>query len=108
MDYGASLENWFPYGTMGSNPIPCATFELPVSEEFIEFLEKVRGNAPITSKNKRVIINALTKRVSNLWDSEEVERYIDESELSNGRKNLYGQAYRDWCNWLRFNWGGSG
>ena len=25
MDYGASLENWFPYGTMGSNPIPCAT-----------------------------------------------------------------------------------
>ena len=85
MDYGASLENWFPPGTMGSNPIPCATFTFPASETFIEFLEKVRGNAPITSKNKKIIITALAKRVSNLWDVEEVERYIHESELSNGR-----------------------
>ena len=24
VDYGASLENWFPPGTEGSNPSPCA------------------------------------------------------------------------------------
>ena len=77
VDYGASLENWFPTGSMGSNPIPCATNEPIVCSSFIEYLEKVRGNAPITSKNKQTIINALSKRVSNLWNSEEVERYID-------------------------------
>ena len=46
----------------------------------------------------------MSKRVSNLWDSGEVERYIKESELSNGRKNLYGQADRDWCNWKGFDY----
>ena len=65
--YGASLENWFPNGTMGSNPIPCATSQIPcIPEIFTEFLIDVRGNKPITSKNKKTIITALGKRVSNL------------------------------------------
>ena len=55
-------------------------------------------------KSKQTIINALRKCVSKLWDSAEVERYIKESGLSNGRKNLYGQAYRDWCNWKGFDY----
>ena len=38
MDYGASLENWFPYGTMGSNPIPCATFLGSVGGHSVHFL----------------------------------------------------------------------
>ena len=104
MAYGASLENWFPYGTMGSNPIPCATSKFPVSEGYVTFLLEVRENALITANNKEIIINALRKRVSSLWDSSEVELYIKNSELSNGRKNLYGQAYRDWCNWKGFDY----
>jgi hypothetical protein len=64
----------------------------------------VRGNALITANGKQTIINALFKRVSNLWDSGEVEQYIQNAELSNGRKNLYGQAYRDWCNWKGFDY----
>jgi len=103
VDYGASLENWFPPGTMGSNPIPCATTQiLCVYDTFIKYLTEVRENKLITAKNKQIIINALTKRVSNLWNSEEVEQYIKTCDLSNGRKNLYGQAYRDWCNWKGF------
>ncbi len=90
---------------MGSNPIPCATTHIPrVYDSFIEYLTEVRGNAHITAKNKQIIINALVKRVSNLWDSGEVEQYITKSDLSNGRKNLYGQAYRDWCNWKGFDY----
>jgi len=46
----------------------------------------------------------LSKRVYNLWDSDEVEQYIKDCDLSKGRKNLYGQAYRDWCNWKGFNY----
>jgi len=103
-DYGASLENWFPTGSVGSNPTPCATTELSVLESFEEYLTEVRGNAPITVKGKRVIIEALKKRVSNLWDSSEVEQYIKTCDLSNGRKNLYGQAYRDWCSWKGFDY----
>ena len=103
-DYGASLENWFPPGSVGSNPTPCATTELPVWESYEEYLTEVRGNAPITVKSKKVILKALSKRVSNLWDSLEVEQYIKDSSLSNGRKNLYGQAYRDWCNYRGFDY----
>jgi len=64
----------------------------------------VRGNALITAESKQIIINALRKRVSSLWDSTEIEHYIKTAELSNGRKNLYGQAYRDWCNWKGFDY----
>ena len=32
---------------------PCATTKPPVLERFEEFLTEVRGNAPITAKNKR-------------------------------------------------------
>jgi hypothetical protein len=103
--YGASLENWFPPGTMGSNPIPCAIQHIPcVHESYIDFLTEVRENKMITAKNKQIIINALRKRVSSLWDSPEVKAYIKNCELSNGRKNLYGQAYRDWCNWKGFDY----
>lgn len=105
MAYGASLENWFPYGTMGSNPIPCATSHTPCEfDVFTDYLTEVRGNALITAESKQIIINALLKRVANLWDSAEVEQYIKTAELSNGRKNLYGQAYRDWCNWKGFDY----
>ncbi len=89
---------------MGSNPIPCATSKFPVSEGYVTYLLEIRENALITAKNKEIIINALRKRVSSLWDSSEVETYIKDSELSNGRKNLYGQAYRDWCNWKGFDY----
>ena len=36
------------------------------------------------------------KRV-NLWDSEAVEHYIDQSDLHGGRKEISAQAYSDWC-----------
>ncbi len=54
---------------MGSNPIPYATFQFPVSEGYVAFLLEIRDNALITTKNKEIIINALRKRVSSLWDS---------------------------------------
>ena len=72
MAYGASLENWFPPGTMGSNPIPCAIHHIPcVHESYLDFLTEERENKLITAKNKQIIINALRKRVSSLWDSSE-------------------------------------
>jgi integrase len=55
-------------------------------------------------KGKITILNALSKRVSNLWYCGVVEEYIKKAKLSNGRKNLYGQAYRDWCNWKGFDY----
>jgi hypothetical protein len=77
VDYGASLENWFPNGSMGSNPIPCATNQIPcVFDTFIEYLIEVRENALITAKNKQIIINALSMRVSNLLDSNDIEQHI--------------------------------
>ena len=73
--------------------IPCATTQTPcVYDTFTEYLTEVRENAIITAKSKQIIINALVKRVENLWDSAEIEQYIKSAELSNGRKNLYGQA----------------
>ena len=104
MDYGASLENWFPPGTEGSNPSPCATHELPAFGSYEDYLVKVRGNGPLTVETKVTIIGALKKRVSNLWDSSEVEQYIRDSGLSGGRKNSYGQSYRDWCKWKGFDY----
>ncbi|MBD3206617.1 tyrosine-type recombinase/integrase [Candidatus Bathyarchaeota archaeon] len=44
----------------------------------------------------------MKKRVSNIWDSQEVRDYIKKAELSGSRKNLYGQAYKDWCKWKEF------
>jgi len=51
---------------MGSNPTPCVKDKLPVWESFEEYLTEVRGNAPITVKSNRVIIEALWKYVFNL------------------------------------------
>ncbi len=60
VDYGASLENWFPTGSMGSNPIPCATQHIPCVEEcfesYTEYLTEGKGNKPIAAKNKQIII----------------------------------------------------
>ncbi len=54
VDYGASLENWFPSGSMGSNPIPCATQHIPCEFDcFTEYLTEVKGNKPITAKKSR-------------------------------------------------------
>jgi len=52
----------------------------------------VRVNAPVTVKNKKVILEALSKRVSNLWDSSEVVQYIKNSATSGGRKSMRLQA----------------
>ena len=62
-DDGASLENWFPHGSVGSNPTPCATNKLPVLESFEGYLTEVKGNAPITVRGKKVIVEAQKKSV---------------------------------------------
>jgi tellurite methyltransferase len=53
--------------------------------------------AEATIQTRLRAIKMLTKRV-NLWDSEEVQRYIDDSPWSNGRREQVSLAYWDWCN----------
>ena len=51
---------------MGSNPIPCATAQIPCFyDTFSEYLIEVRENALITAKNKQIIINSLTTDMEN-------------------------------------------
>jgi integrase len=61
----------------------------------------VKLNAPATIHNKLRIIKRLQKRV-NLWDSDAVERYIINAEMTNTHKNSIGFAYQDWCRWNGF------
>ena len=55
-----------------------------------------------TIETKWKLINILSRRVSNLWDSDLVRDYIKRSSWGNKRKNNVGYAYRDWCIWKGF------
>ena len=76
---------------MGSNPIPGATSE---STGFVEYLSRERRLATSTVFTRSRIIRSLSKRV-NLWDLKAFERYIEDSKVTNGRKEVVSQAYSD-------------
>ncbi len=57
--------------------------------------------AETTVKSKLIIINTL-QRVVNLWDVEQVQRFIDNSDWTNGRKQNVSYAYKDWCEFKGF------
>jgi integrase len=61
----------------------------------------VKRNAPDTIHSKLRIIRRLKKRV-NIWDANEVEKYLLNAEMTNGHKNSIGFAYQDWCRWNGF------
>ena len=90
---------------MGSNPIPGTLLTSTVSKSFDgsfeDYLRQVKRNAPDTIHSKLQITKRLKNRV-NRWDSEEVEKYLINSEMTNGHKNCIGFAYQDWCRWNGF------
>ena len=49
-----------------------------------------------TIQSRLTILKTIQRRV-NLWDSDEVQRFIDESDWSNGRREQVSLAYWDWC-----------
>jgi len=90
---------------VGSNPIPGTLLKPTVTsreyEGYEDYLREVKRNAPDTIHSKLQITKRLKKRV-NIWDSEEVTKYIINSEMTNGHKNCIGFAYQDWCRWNGF------
>ena len=68
---------------------------------FEKYLKEEKRLAPTTIKSKISLIKRLSKRV-NLWDSEEVERYVINAEMTNGHKNSILYAYQDWCKFNGF------
>jgi integrase len=60
------------------------------------YLRETKRNAPSTVENKLRLIRRLRTRV-NLWDREEVERYILPAVMTNGHRNNLQYAYMDWC-----------
>ncbi len=93
--------------SVGSNPIPGTLLTSTVSKSFDgsfeDYLREVKRNAPDTIHSKLQITKRLKKRV-NIWDSEEVTKYIINSEMTNGHKNCIGFAYQDWCRWNGFDY----
>jgi len=87
----------------GSNPSPRTKDEPPkIVDGFIEFL-KTKDYQLSTIETKWKLIKILSRKVSNLWDSDSVRDYIKRSSWGNKRKNNVGYAYRDWCTWKGFN-----
>jgi hypothetical protein len=90
---------------VGSNPAPCTLLESTVDstrfEKFEDYLRETKRNAPATIHSKLRIIKRLKKRV-NMWDTNEVEKYLINAEMTNGHKNSIGFAYQDWCRWKGF------
>jgi len=90
---------------VGSNPIPGTFSSIHGIEgeegSFEDYLREVKRNAPNTIHSKLRIIRRLKKRI-NLWDTQEVEKYLINSEITNGHKNSIGFAYQDWCRWNGF------
>ena len=69
--------------------------------EFEDFLRnkltaKNSNLAEATIQTRLRAIKTLRKR-TNLWDLEEVQRYIDSAPWSNGRREQVSLAYSDWC-----------
>ena len=87
---------------MGSNPTPRTKTQPTGLVEFEEFLRtrltaRNTNLAEATIQTRLRAIKMLQKRV-NLWDSDEVQRYIDSAPWSNGRREQVSLAYWDWCN----------
>ena len=86
---------------MGSNPIPSTFLTSTVS--FEKYLREEKRLAVTTIKSKLKLIKRLNKRV-NLWDHEEVERYVINADITNGHKNSILYAYSDWCKFNGFDY----
>jgi hypothetical protein len=43
----------------------------------------------------------LSKRI-NLWDVQAFEKFLEDSEITNGRREVVSQAYFDWCKRMGF------
>jgi hypothetical protein len=64
-------------------------------------LTRERRLAPSTVYTRERIIRSLNRRI-NLWDVQAFEKLLDDSEISNGRREVVSQAYSDWCKWKGF------
>ena len=58
-------------------------------------------NGALYNLGKLSIINTLRRRV-NLWDMDEVDQYINNSDCTEERKENVAYAYSDWCNFKGF------
>ncbi|MCW3989123.1 MAG: hypothetical protein NWE88_03500 [Candidatus Bathyarchaeota archaeon] len=91
--------------SVGSNPIPGTSLSPTVFQSgegnYEDYRREEKRNAPNTIHSKLRIIRRLKNRV-NLWDTNEVEKYLINAEMSNGHKNGVGFAYLDWCMWNGF------
>jgi hypothetical protein len=47
------------------------------------------------------IIRSIARRI-NLWDVQAFEKYLEDAEITNGRREVVSQAYFDWCKWKGF------
>jgi len=70
---------------------------------FAVWLKREKRNADITIEEKMKIVKRLGKK-TNLWDSEAVEKLVQDSEWSGGRKNGVLQAYKDWLEFQGFDY----
>jgi len=82
-------------------PSPRTKDEPPKLEGFLEYLRS-KDYQLSTIETKWKLINILSRRVCNLWDSDSVRKYLKQSSWGNKRKNNAGYAYRDWCTWKGF------
>ena len=98
------LKTGAPCEPMGSNPIPGAITE---STGFSEYLTRERRLAPSTVYTRERIIRSLGKKI-NLWDVKAFERILEDSEITNGRREVVSQAYSDWCKWKGFEYARTG
>ena len=87
---------------MGSNPTPRTTITpptfLPEFEAHLrsKLTKKGFSLAESTIIHRVKAIKSLAKHV-NIWDSDAVEKHINEAEWTNGRKEHVGLAYSNWC-----------
>ena len=87
---------------MGSNPTPRTTTTpttfLPEFEAHLrsKLTKKGFSLAESTIIHRVKAIKSLAKHV-NIWDSDAVEKHINEAEWTNGRKEHVGLAYSNWC-----------
>ena len=69
----------------------------------VKVKKRRRRNVDSTIELKVKILRRLRDKV-NLWDSEAVESYVEDSGWGNGWKNLVLQAYKDWLEFHGFDY----
>jgi len=82
---------------VGSNPTP-RTLDEPKSvlANYINFLLSKKAIKQSTIKRKVRAIKSLLKRGINLCDADSVVKFLNESEMTNGSKDITVNAYKDY------------